>query len=63
VRTVDIHSEHYIATRKYMIRLEPKDLSNPKLVDKLAEAAHMLPGDFRRAFAPAAELTAAERAA
>jgi 6-phosphofructokinase len=63
VRTVDIHSEHYIATRKYMIRLEPKDLTNPKMIDKLAEAAHMLPGDFRQAFAPTAELTAAERAA
>jgi 6-phosphofructokinase 1 len=63
IRTVDIHSEHYIATRKYMIRLEPKDLTNPKMIDKLAEAAHMLPTDFRRAFAPAAELTAEERAA
>jgi ATP-dependent phosphofructokinase / diphosphate-dependent phosphofructokinase len=63
VRTVDIHSEHYIAARKYMIRLEPKDLTNPKMIEKLAEAAHMLPGDFRQAFASAAELTAQEKAA
>jgi ATP-dependent phosphofructokinase / diphosphate-dependent phosphofructokinase len=63
VRTVDIHSEHYIATRKYMIRLEPKDLTDPQMIDKLAEATHMLPGDFRQAFAPTAEPTATERAA
>ena len=60
VRTVDIHSEHYISTRQYMIRLEPQNLTNPEMRAKLAEAANMSPADFGRAFASAVGLTEQE---
>ena len=62
VRTVDLQSEHYISTRQYMIRLEPKNLTDPKMRASLAEAANMSPGDFGRAFAPAVGLTTGEAA-
>jgi 6-phosphofructokinase 1 len=57
VRTVDIRSEHYVSARQYMIRLEPKNLTNPEMRAKLAEAANMSPVDFGRAFALAVGLT------
>lgn len=63
VRTVDIHSEHYLSALQYMIRLEPKDLTNPEMRAKLAAAANMSPGDFGRAFATAVGLTTEEAAA
>ena len=63
VRTVDVHSEHYLSAFQYMIRLEPKDLTNPEMRAKLAAAASMSPGDFGRAFATAVGLTAEEAAA
>ena len=46
-----------------MIRLEPKDLTNPEMRAKLAAAADMSPGDFGRAFATAVGLTTEEAAA
>jgi 6-phosphofructokinase 1 len=57
VRLVDINSEHYISTRQYMIRLEPRNLTNPEMRARLAEAANMTPGDFGKAFASAVGLT------
>jgi 6-phosphofructokinase len=60
VRTVDINSEHYISTRQYMIRLETRNLTNPEMRAKLAEAANMTPGDFGKAFATAVGLTEQE---
>ncbi|MCH8897343.1 MAG: 6-phosphofructokinase [Chloroflexi bacterium] len=63
IRTVDIHSEHYLSALQYMIRLEPKDLTNPEMRAKLAAAADMSPGDFGRAFATAVGLTTEEAAA
>jgi 6-phosphofructokinase 1 len=62
VRTVDIHSEHYISTRQYMIRLEARNLTNPEMRAKLAEAANMTPGDFGKAFAGAVGLSEQEAA-
>ena len=53
VRKVDCASEHYAVARKYMIRLEQRDLANPDMRSRLAEAAHMSPEEFGREFASA----------
>ena len=57
VRTVDLDSEHYVAARKYMIRLEPRDLTNPERLDRLAAAADQSPDDFQKDFGSAVGLT------
>ena len=51
VRLVDINSEHYKVAREYMIRLERKDLENPEMLAKLAEAAKMTTEEFKKKFA------------
>jgi len=56
-RLVDIGSEHYEVAREYMIRLEPPDLQDPKMLGKLAAAANMTPEEFERAFAHVASLS------
>ena len=53
IRMVDVRSEHYIAARKYMIRLERRDLEEPERRSQLAQAAAMTPEQFDQAFAPA----------
>jgi 6-phosphofructokinase len=55
VRRVDTGSEHYAVARKYMIRLEQRDLLDPEMRSKLAAAAHMSPDEFVREFAPVAQ--------
>jgi len=50
VRTVDVRSEHYRVARQYMIRLERKDLEDPKMRVKLAEAAGLAPKEFVEEF-------------
>lgn len=62
IRTVDIHSEHYVSARQYMIRLELRDLTKPDTLAQLAETVSMSPGDFGRAFAPPVGLTTKEAA-
>jgi 6-phosphofructokinase 1 len=54
VRRVDCASEYYAVARKYMIRLEQDDLSDPAMRSKLAEAGQMSPEAFHEDFAPAA---------
>jgi 6-phosphofructokinase 1 len=54
VRLIDVHSEHYHVARKYMIRIEPRDLADAEMLKKLAAAAHLDPQAFATAFAPAA---------
>jgi 6-phosphofructokinase 1 len=39
VRLVDVESQHYEVARKYMIRLERRDLEDPEMLSKLAQAA------------------------
>ena len=56
VRKVDVESEHYAVARKYMIRLERRDLENPEMLGKLAGAASISPEAFSRTFGPAAGL-------
>lgn len=57
LRLVDIGSEHYNVAREYMIRLEPPDLQDPKMLAKLAAAAKMTPQEFERAFAHVTSLS------
>jgi len=51
VRRVDCGSEHYAVARKYMIRLEQRDLDDPETCKKLASAAGISPEEFCRQFA------------
>jgi 6-phosphofructokinase len=50
VRYVDVRSENYTVAREYMIRLEPRDLEDPEMCARLAEAAHMTPDELRARF-------------
>ena len=50
VRLVDIDSEGFRVARAYMIRLEADDFAHTAWVDRLADAAHLSPGDFRQRF-------------
>ena len=52
-RLVDIESEYYRAARDYMQRLERRDLEDPDMRAKLAEAAKVRPEDLERTFAAA----------
>jgi ATP-dependent phosphofructokinase / diphosphate-dependent phosphofructokinase len=54
VRMVDIHAEHYHVARKYMIRLESRDLQDPEMRKQLAQATHMTPQEFAHTFAATA---------
>jgi 6-phosphofructokinase 1 len=56
VRKVDVDSEHYAVARQYMIRLERRDLENPQMRSRLAEAANIFPEDFSKTFGPLAGL-------
>ncbi|MCD6450057.1 MAG: 6-phosphofructokinase [Thermotogaceae bacterium] len=56
VRIVDIHSEDYKVTRKYMIRLEKEDLEDKEKLEKLAKLAKMTPEDFKKKYWHATEL-------
>src|SRR5262245_10663428 len=50
VRLVDVTSEGFRVARAYMIRLESEDFAHAAWVDRLAEAARLTPGEFRRRF-------------
>ena len=63
VRKVDCESEHYAVARKYMIRLERRDLANPGMRSQLADAGKMSPEEFVREFAPATYWCAEQEAA
>lgn len=51
VRHVDVGSQHYEVSRKYMIRIEDRDLADPSMLEKLARAAGMESVEFARKFA------------
>jgi 6-phosphofructokinase 1 len=53
-RKVDIKGESYECARNYMIRLEQRDLDDPKQLQLLAQAAKMSEFAFRERFAGAA---------
>jgi 6-phosphofructokinase 1 len=50
VRLVDLDSLNYSVARDYMIRLEPENLNDPEMVNRLAQAARMSPDDFVKEF-------------
>jgi 6-phosphofructokinase len=54
IRTVEIDSDDYLMARRYMIRLEKQDLEG-EMLEKLAAAVKMAPGDFRKKFLIAVE--------
>ncbi|MFN4258208.1 MAG: diphosphate--fructose-6-phosphate 1-phosphotransferase [Gemmataceae bacterium] len=49
-RKVDVDGEAYECARRYMIRLERRDLEDPQRLAKNAAAAGMSPEDFRKRF-------------
>ncbi|MEX2431463.1 MAG: diphosphate--fructose-6-phosphate 1-phosphotransferase [Dehalococcoidia bacterium] len=53
IRPVDLDSLQYEVARKYMIRLEPRDLEDNAMLLGLAEAAKTTPEQLRAAFASA----------
>jgi len=52
VRMVDVTTEAYEVARSYMIRLEPIDLTEPRL-SQLAAQTNLSPEDFSEAFGTA----------
>ena len=58
VRLVDVASEGFRVARAYMIRLEAEDFAHSAWVDRLADAAHLTPGEFRRRFEYLGSMTA-----
>jgi 6-phosphofructokinase 1 len=51
VRLVDIESDYYRVASDYMIRLQPSNLEDPAVLERLASAAHMSTADFYEEFA------------
>jgi ATP-dependent phosphofructokinase / diphosphate-dependent phosphofructokinase len=58
VRLVDVASEGFRVARAYMIRLDAEDFAHSAWVDRLADAAHLTPGEFRRRFEYLGSMTA-----
>jgi ATP-dependent phosphofructokinase / diphosphate-dependent phosphofructokinase len=58
VRLVDVASEGFRVARAYMIRLEAEDFAHSAWVDRLADTAHLTPGEFRRRFEYLGSMTA-----
>jgi 6-phosphofructokinase len=50
VRKVDVDGEGYECARRYMIRLEKRDFTDPNKLVKIAAAAMMTPEEFRKRF-------------
>lgn len=59
VRTVDINGDGYKVARKYMIRLEKSDMSDPDMLRKLADEACMSPDNFVQKYSGVVELAGA----
>ena len=60
-RVVDVRSEAYECARRYMIRLDRSDLSDPDKLAKLAATTKLAPEEFRARFAPVVENDPAAR--
>jgi ATP-dependent phosphofructokinase / diphosphate-dependent phosphofructokinase len=52
IRRVNVRSESYEVARRYMLRLNPEDLIDSEMLEKLAAAARTAPGQFREDFGP-----------
>jgi 6-phosphofructokinase 1 len=53
-RKVNVDSESFLCAKRYMVRLEPKDLSDPEKLRSLAAFTNLSPDAFRERFAAAA---------
>lgn len=51
IRPVDVSTERYKIARNYMVRLEQRDLDDPKFLKKMAEEAKMSEQEFFKRFA------------
>jgi 6-phosphofructokinase 1 len=49
-RKVNVHGEGYECARRYMLRLEKRDLENPDRLARLAREVDMTPEQFRKRF-------------
>ncbi len=54
VRMLNVHSNSYEVAKRYMIKLEKTDLTNPDKLAELAGIANMTPEQFRETFEAAA---------
>ena len=52
VRRVNVQSESYEVARRYMLRLNPEDLTDSEMLEKLAAVARTAPSQFREDFGP-----------
>jgi ATP-dependent phosphofructokinase / diphosphate-dependent phosphofructokinase len=55
-RKVDVESESFLCAKRYMVRLEPSDLSDAKELGKLAALTNLRPAAFRERFAQVANM-------
>jgi 6-phosphofructokinase 1 len=60
-RRVNVDGEGYECARRYMIRLDPRDLADPHRLARLAGAAKMTPEQFRQRFGYLVEVGAGRR--
>jgi len=51
-RKVNVDSESFHCAQRYMIRLEPEDLTDPEKLKKLAGITNLTPEKFRERFSP-----------
>ena len=51
---MDVDGESYRCARRYMIRLEKRDVEEPSRLGRIAEAANLTPEQFRQRFAAVA---------
>jgi 6-phosphofructokinase 1 len=51
-RLVDVNTESYQVSRDYMVRINPRDLQDASLVERMAEAGGLSPDDLTARFSP-----------
>ena len=56
-RRVDVKGESYECARRYMIRLDARDFSEPQRLTALARAAGLSEDAFRNRFEPVLSIT------
>ncbi|HEX3148272.1 MAG TPA: diphosphate--fructose-6-phosphate 1-phosphotransferase [Gemmataceae bacterium] len=55
-RKVDVNSESFLCAKRYMVRLEPGDLTDAKRLKDLAGLTNLSPKDFQERFGPVANM-------
>ena len=59
VRYQDVRSESFLIAKRYMIRLEERDLADDETVARLAAVTNLSPDQFRERFEPVARMSLA----